>query len=91
MSASKPGLTIGRRLKASPARDYAAWTRPELMARGRGPEAGPVLSAETDPRGRQLWRSVPDTGRRNARLPQRIPAGRGLSQTSLHMGVGHAA
>jgi uncharacterized protein YndB with AHSA1/START domain len=50
MSDSKPSLTIVRRLKASPARVYAAWTRPELMARWWGPDAGPVLSAEADPR-----------------------------------------
>jgi len=45
-----PSLTIVRRLKASPQRVYAAWTRPELMARWWGPDAGPVLSAEADPR-----------------------------------------
>jgi uncharacterized protein YndB with AHSA1/START domain len=33
MSEEKPSLTIVRRLKAPPARVYAAWTRPELMAR----------------------------------------------------------
>ncbi|REE21872.1 uncharacterized protein YndB with AHSA1/START domain [Paraburkholderia sp. BL27I4N3] len=46
----KPSLTIIRRIKAPPARVYAAWTRPELMARWWGPDAGPVLSAEADPR-----------------------------------------
>jgi uncharacterized protein YndB with AHSA1/START domain len=50
MSEEKPSLTIVRRLNASPARVYAAWTRPELMARWWGPDAGPVLSAEADPR-----------------------------------------
>ncbi|MCC8395218.1 SRPBCC domain-containing protein [Paraburkholderia sp. MMS20-SJTR3] len=46
----KPSLTIVRHLKAPPARIYAAWTRPELMARWWGPDGGPVLSAEADPR-----------------------------------------
>jgi len=46
----KPSLTIVRRLKAPPQKVYAAWTRPELMARWWGPDAGPVLSAEADPR-----------------------------------------
>jgi uncharacterized protein YndB with AHSA1/START domain len=46
----KPSLTIVRRIKAPPARVYAAWTRPELMVRWWGPDAGPVLSAEADPR-----------------------------------------
>ncbi|CAD6546154.1 SRPBCC family protein [Paraburkholderia metrosideri] len=50
MSEEKPSLTIVRHLKAPPARVYAAWTRPELMARWWGPDAGPVLSAEADPR-----------------------------------------
>ncbi|MFM0391706.1 SRPBCC family protein [Paraburkholderia phytofirmans] len=46
----KPSLTIIRRIKAPPAKVYAAWTRPELMARWWGPDAGPVLSVEADPR-----------------------------------------
>jgi uncharacterized protein YndB with AHSA1/START domain len=50
MSEEKPSLAIVRRLKAPPARVYAAWTRPELMVRWWGPDAGPVLSAEADPR-----------------------------------------
>jgi uncharacterized protein YndB with AHSA1/START domain len=50
MMKETPSLTIVRRIKAPPARVYAAWTRPELMARWWGPDAGPVLSAEADPR-----------------------------------------
>ncbi len=50
MIKEKPSLTIVRRIKAPPARVYAAWTRPELMARWWGPDGGPVLSAEADPR-----------------------------------------
>jgi uncharacterized protein YndB with AHSA1/START domain len=50
MIKEKPSLTIVRRLNASPARVYAAWTRPELMVRWWGPDGGPVLSAEADPR-----------------------------------------
>jgi uncharacterized protein YndB with AHSA1/START domain len=46
----RPSLTIVRRIKASSAKVYAAWTKPELMARWWGPDAGPVLSAEADPR-----------------------------------------
>jgi uncharacterized protein YndB with AHSA1/START domain len=37
-------------MRAPPHKVYAAWTRPELMARWWGPDAGPVLSAEADPR-----------------------------------------
>jgi uncharacterized protein YndB with AHSA1/START domain len=50
MIEERPSLTIVRRFKASPAKVYAAWTRPELMARWWGPDAGPVLSAEADAR-----------------------------------------
>ncbi|ASW01047.1 SRPBCC family protein [Paraburkholderia aromaticivorans] len=50
MIRQKPSLTIVRRIKAAPEKVYAAWTRPELMARWWGPDAGPVLSAEADPR-----------------------------------------
>ncbi len=45
-----PSLTLVRRLKAPPAKVYAAWTDPALMARWWGPDAGPVLSAEADVR-----------------------------------------
>ncbi|MFM0415477.1 SRPBCC family protein [Paraburkholderia aromaticivorans] len=50
MIEEKPSLTLVRRIKAPPEKVYAAWTRPELMARWWGPDAGPVLSAEADPR-----------------------------------------
>ena len=50
MNKERPSLTIVRRIKASPAKVYAAWTKPELMARWWGPDAGPVLSAQADPR-----------------------------------------
>lgn len=46
----RPNLVIVRRIKASPDKIYAAWTRPEMMVRWWGPDAGPVLSAEADPR-----------------------------------------
>lgn len=49
MNAS-PSLTIVRRIKAPVAKLYAAWVQPALMARWWGPDAGPVLRAETDPR-----------------------------------------
>lgn len=46
----KPSLTLKRRLKASPAAAYAAWSDPAQLARWFGPDGGPVLSAETDVR-----------------------------------------
>ena len=49
MNKERPSLTIVRRIKASPAKVYTAWTRPEFMARWWGPDGGPVLSAQADP------------------------------------------
>lgn len=45
-----PGVTIVRRIKAAPARVWAAITRPELMTRWWGPDAGPTLSVVADVR-----------------------------------------
>jgi uncharacterized protein YndB with AHSA1/START domain len=49
-SATKPSLTLKRRLKASPAKVFAAWTDPEKMKRWMGPEGVTPLRAEIDPR-----------------------------------------
>ncbi len=50
MTTGVPSVTIVRRVKASPARVYAALTQPEQMIRWWGPDAGPTLSAEADVR-----------------------------------------
>lgn len=50
MIASQPSVTMVRRIKASPAKVYAALTKPELMLRWWGPDAGPTLSAQADVR-----------------------------------------
>jgi uncharacterized protein YndB with AHSA1/START domain len=50
MTGSRPSVTLVRRIKASPAKVYAALTQPELMVRWWGPDAGPTLSAEADVR-----------------------------------------
>ncbi len=46
--ARKPSLTLVRRIKATPAKVYAALTKPEELARWWRPDAGPVLRAEAD-------------------------------------------
>ena len=46
----RPSLTLRRRLKAPTWAVYAAWADPAQLARWFGPDAGPVLSAETDVR-----------------------------------------
>ncbi|WP_341704955.1 SRPBCC domain-containing protein [Ferrovibrio sp.] len=44
----RPSLTIRRRINAAPAKVFAAWTEPALIARWFGPDAGPVEKAEID-------------------------------------------
>jgi uncharacterized protein YndB with AHSA1/START domain len=48
MTRSLPSVTIIRRIKASPARVWAAITEPKLMMQWWGPDAGPTLRAEAD-------------------------------------------
>ena len=48
--ASKPSLTLKRRLNAAPAKVYAAWTDPEKMMGWWGPAGAETLKAETDVR-----------------------------------------
>jgi uncharacterized protein YndB with AHSA1/START domain len=50
MSKTLPSVTIVRRIKASPARVWAAITRPEQMLQWWGPDAGPTLSVVADVR-----------------------------------------
>lgn len=56
-TATKPSLTIKRRLKAPPAKVFAAWTDPEKVKRWMGPGEVKVLAAECEPRagGRYRW------------------------------------
>lgn len=48
--ATKPSLTLKRRLNARPETAYAAWTEPEKIVKWFGPDAGPVTHAEADVR-----------------------------------------
>ncbi len=49
-TAVKPSLTLKRRLKASPAKVFAAWTDPEKVKRWMGPGAIVAVAAESDAR-----------------------------------------
>ena len=53
----KPSLTIKRRLKAPPAKVFAAWTDPEKMKRWVAPGDAITVRAESDARvgGRYRW------------------------------------
>jgi uncharacterized protein YndB with AHSA1/START domain len=50
MTKNLPSVTIVRRVKAPPAKVWAAITQPKLMMQWWGPDAGPTLRAETDVR-----------------------------------------
>lgn len=65
--ADAPVLSIVRRVGGSPAAVYAAWTRPELLARWWGPHHTRVESAEVDARvgGRFRVVLVEDSGARH--------------------------
>jgi uncharacterized protein YndB with AHSA1/START domain len=56
-TATKPSLTLKRRIKASPDKVFAAWTDPEKVKRWMGPGEAKALAAESDPRtgGRYRW------------------------------------
>jgi uncharacterized protein YndB with AHSA1/START domain len=48
--ATKPGLTLKRRINAAPSKIYQAWTDPEKMMRWYAPAGADTLEAETDAR-----------------------------------------
>jgi uncharacterized protein YndB with AHSA1/START domain len=50
MTSRLPSVTIVRRIKASPAKVWAAITRPDQMIQWWGPDAGPTLRADVDVR-----------------------------------------
>ena len=50
MTAPLPSVTIVRRIKAPPAKVWAAITQPDLMLQWWGPDAGPTLSVVADVR-----------------------------------------
>jgi len=50
MTSSLPSLTLVRRIKAPPAKVWAAITQPDLMLQWWGPDAGPTLSVVADVR-----------------------------------------
>jgi len=50
MTDTLPSVTIVRRIKASPAKVWAAITQPDQMIQWWGPDAGPTLRADVDVR-----------------------------------------
>lgn len=68
MNAVTPSLTLVKRIKAPPAKVFAAWTQAEMIARWFGPHHTRVEQAEIEPRegGRFLIRLIEDNGDRHA-------------------------
>lgn len=62
-----PSLTMKRRLNATPAEVYRAWTDPTLLTRWFGPENVETIEAELDPRVGGVYRIVmlENTGQRH--------------------------
>lgn len=62
-----PSLTMKRRLNATPAEVYQAWTDPDLLMRWFGPENVTMQEAEVDPRVGGTYRIVmlEDNGERH--------------------------
>ncbi|MEW6451800.1 MAG: SRPBCC domain-containing protein [Pseudomonadota bacterium] len=68
LTATKPSLTINRRLKVPPARVYAAWTDPQQLVKWFGPPGQRDMVTEADVRvgGRYMIRSYSiDSGEKN--------------------------
>jgi uncharacterized protein YndB with AHSA1/START domain len=55
--ATKPSLTLKRRINAAPAKVFSAWIDPEKVKRWMGPGEVKALQVESDPRtgGRYRW------------------------------------
>ena len=87
---TKPSLTLKRRLKATPAQVFSAWTDPEKIVHWFGPNetmAGSVR-AEMDVRvGRPLPHELQDRGRRAPRGRRRLPRGRARQPAGVHLGL----
>lgn len=66
-AAITPSLTLKRRLNATPAEVFRAWTDPKLLARWFGPENVETIEAELDPRIGGAYRVVmlENTGERH--------------------------
>jgi uncharacterized protein YndB with AHSA1/START domain len=60
-SGIEPGLTLVRRIKASPQTVFAAFVEPAHILKWWGPDAGPTLLAETDVRVGGRFRVVFET------------------------------
>jgi uncharacterized protein YndB with AHSA1/START domain len=66
-AATTPSLTLKRRLNATPAEVFRAWTDPKLLTRWFGPENVETIEAELDPRAGGAYRVVmlENTGERH--------------------------
>ena len=92
-AAVKPSLTLKRRLKAPPAKVFAAFTDPEKVKRWIGPGEMTGAIGETDARagGRYRWVMRSPDGQR-AQCRRGLSRGGPQRKAGLHLGVeGRAA
>ena len=87
-TATKPSLTIKRRLNAPPAKVFAAWTDPEKVKGWMGPGEIKALHAECDLRvgGRYRWVMRAPSGE-DAERRRRLSRGRAEPEAGLHLGL----
>jgi uncharacterized protein YndB with AHSA1/START domain len=80
-------LTLVRRIKARPQIVFDAVTTAEDIAQWRGPDAGPVLLAEADPRVggryRVRFRMLDSSEHEKARVSRNRPTGAGRHELAL--------
>ena len=88
-TATKPSLTLKRRLKAPPAKVFAAWTDPEKVKRWMGPGEVKAVNAECDlARRRPLSLADANAERRRARRQRRLSRSRSRTRNSSSPGPG---
>ena len=92
MTKSLPSVTIVRRIKAPPAKIYAALTQPKLMMQWWGPDAGPTLSAEADVRpGGRFSIISPLAERRGAQSHWDLSGSGSGEEACFHLGMARNA
>jgi len=91
----QPSLTLKRRLKAPPAKVFAAWTDPEKMTRWMGPGEIKTMRAESDTRVGGHYRIVmqaPNVGKEGLQTGDLIffatNGGSQVSHAGIYVGEG---
>ena len=86
-TATKPSLTIKRRLNAPPAKVYAAWTDPQMIARWFGPAGVESVEAETDLRVGGRYHIIMHVPGDRHDVMRRLSRGRAEREAGFHLGL----